>query len=136
MESSLQRYVPLFARVLLSAIFIMSGVGKILDWSGTAGYMASQNMPAVPFFLLMAIIFEIVGGLLVLVGFRARIGALILLVFLVPATLIFHDFWSFPQDQQQNQMIHFMKNTSIMGGLLMVLGFGAGGLSVDARRRK
>ncbi|MCC6145317.1 MAG: DoxX family protein [Candidatus Hydrogenedentes bacterium] len=135
MDGRLERYVPVAGRLMLSAIFILSGPRKTVDWDFYSGYMASQDMPAVPFFLVMAILFELTGGLMVLAGYRARLGAFLLIVFLVPTTLIFHDFWSAPVDQQQNQMIHFMKNVSILGGLLMVLGLGAGGLSFDGRRR-
>lgn len=134
MDDALRRYLPLPARVMLSFIFVSSGANKVMDWSGTAAYMEGHGMPAVPFFLLMAICFQVGGGLMVLTGFRARLGAAALIVFLIPATLIFHAFWAVPEEEQQQQMIHFMKNLSILGGLLMVAGLGAGGCSFDARR--
>lgn len=133
MIEKVERFVPLAGRILLSLIFIMSGLSKIFDWSGTAAYMASKGMPVIPFFLLMAILFEVFGGLSVLAGFKGRIGALALFIFLVPTTLIFHNFWAYDGMEKQMQMASFMKNLAIMGGLALVVGFGPGSLSIDAR---
>jgi len=123
-------------RLLLSAIFLMSGANKLFRWSETADQMRAEGMVAVPFFLLMAVIFELGGGLSVLLGVKARLGALALIVFLVPVTLIFHDFWQYQGQAQMQQMIHFMKNTAILGGLCILMAHGAGTLSFDARWRK
>lgn len=124
---------PLIGRILLSQIFLMSGIHKLTAWHPTAVSMRNEGMPlrVVPWLLLGAVILEIGGGLSVLLGWRARIGAFALIVFLIPTTLIFHDFWTFQGDQQQMQMIHFTKNLAIMGGLCIVLGHGAGCCSVD-----
>ncbi len=121
-------------RLLLSMIFLVSAAGKVMDWGGTAAYMESKGMPLAPVFLAGAILFEVAGGLMVLLGFKARIGVVVLLVFLVPTTVIFHNFWSFEGQEQQTQMISFLKNLSIMGGLLMILGGGAGYFSIDNRK--
>lgn len=118
----------------MALIFLISGLGKIFDWQGTAGYMASKGMPLIPFFLLGAIVLELAGGLAVLLGFKARIGALLLIVFLIPATLIFHNFWTLTGMERQIQMIMFLKNLAIMGGLLLVVGLGPGPLSLDEKR--
>lgn len=112
-------------RVLLSLIFLLSGLNKIGDFSGTAEYMAAAGMPMVNILLVGAIVFEIVGALLVMTGFQARIGAAMLIIFLIPATLIFHNFWALEGDEQQIQMIMFLKNLSIGGGLLFLIGQGA-----------
>jgi putative oxidoreductase len=128
-----QGFVALLARVLLSAIFVLSGVNKIMDWSGTEGYMESKEMPLVPLLHVGAIVFELGGGLLVLSGFKARWGAVALILFIIPATLIFHNFWAVPETQRQEQMINFLKNVAILGGLLMVVAFGPGGFSLDRR---
>ena len=130
----LQYVTPLAGRGLLSLIFIMSAFGKVTSWEGTAGYMASKGMPAVPFFLTAAILFELFGGLSVLAGYKARLGAIALIIFLIPATLIFHNFWAYQGMEQQMQMINFLKNLSIVGGLLLVTAFGPGPLSVDQRK--
>lgn len=132
-STSLARYTPAIGRSLLALIFIASGLGKIGGWEQTAGYMASKGMPLVPLFLFGAIALELLGGLSILLGYKARIGAIALMVFLLPATLIFHAFWSYEGMQQQLQMIQFLKNVSIFGGLLLVLAHGAGPLSFDAK---
>jgi putative oxidoreductase len=131
-----ERYAPLVGRILLSVLFLLSGFGKITGWGTTAGYMASKGMPLVPFFLAMAILFELGGGLSVLFGFWARLGALALFVYLIPTTLIFHNFWAYTGMERQMNQINFLKNLAIMGGLLMVVAFGPGPLSVDARREQ
>ena len=127
---------PLAGRFLLSLIFLMSAFGKATQFSGTAAMMESKGMPAASFFLVMAILFETIGGLSVLAGFKARYGALALIVFLIPATLIFHNFWAYTGMEQMGQMTNFLKNLSIMGGLLLIAGRGPGPISFDARPAK
>lgn len=121
--------VPLIARILLSAIFIQSGLGKIMDPSGTQQYMAAYGMPLTSLFLIGAIFCEIFGSLSILLGFKARLGASLLVIFMIPTTLIFHTKLS-----DQVQMIMFMKNLAIIGGLLMVAYFGPGPISLDAKK--
>ncbi|MEM9664561.1 MAG: DoxX family protein [Bacteroidota bacterium] len=127
----MQRYLPLIGRVLLALIFLLSGVGKIGDFAGTQEYMAAAGMPMTALLLVGAIVLEIVGALSIMLGFKAKLGAVALLLFLIPATLIFHTDFA-----DQVQMIMFMKNLSIFGGLLLVVGFGAGPLSLDERAEK
>ena len=132
----LQSFGKLLGRIALSAVFILAAVGKILDWDGTAHYMAAKGMTMIPLFLILAIIVELLGGLALLVGFRTRIAAAILLLFLIPVTGIFHDFWNAEEAQKQIQTIMFLKNLAIFGGLLYVVSSGPGGCSVDACRCK
>ena len=80
-----------------------------------------------------AIVFLIVGSLSIIAGYKARIGAALLFVFLVLATYFFHDFWNFDGPQRQLQMIQFMKNLSLMGTMLFLMATGAGPMSLDAR---
>ena len=152
MTTMLQNVVVLVARVLLSQIFIAAAINHILSWGGTIKYMTAQGMAmegilggagkvAVHVFLILAVAFLLLGGLSILAGFRARVGAVLLIGFLIPATLIFHHFWTYDSAgmDYQMQMMNFMKNTAMMGGILMILAYGAGGFSVDARllrRRK
>jgi|SRR3990167_8208298 len=126
----MQSLVPLIGRVLIAAIFLISGYGKIMDPQGAMQYMSSAGMPAVRLFLIGAIILEIGGGLCLITGFHARRGALALIVFLVPTTLIFHTNFS-----DRMQVIMFLKNLAILGGLLMAAAYGAGTWSLDARRK-
>ena len=132
----MNRFTPLIGRFLISSIFIMSGLSKIGGWEQTAGYMASKGMPAVTLFLAGAIIFEVLGGLSVLLGFKARLGAIALIIFTIPAALIFHNFWAFEGMEQQTQMIMFMKNLAIIGGLLLITSFGSGPISIDNMKNK
>lgn len=131
--SGTQPVVLLIARIFISAIFLMSGAGKIFDFAGTAEYMTANGMPIASFFLVGAILFEIAGGLMILLGYKAQWGAVLLVIFLIPTTLIFHNFWNVGEEMQQPQTIHFMKNLAIMGGLLMVYSFGPGSLSLEKR---
>jgi putative oxidoreductase len=132
--------VTLFAaplgRFLLSLIFVASAAGKLTDWQGTTQIMAAKNVPVIDVLLSIAIVLEIVGGLMVLLGLNARWGAVVLLVFLIPVTVIMHNFWALPEAEQREQMINFMKNISIMGGLLMVVALGPGPFSIDNWWRK
>ena len=123
-------------RVLLVGIFFMSAVGnKIPNFSQIAGYMASEGVPAPTVMLAGAIAFLIVGSVFIAVGYQARVGAALLLVFLVAATYFFHDFWTFDDPaERQNQTIQFMKNASMMGAMLFIVANGAGAWSIDGRR--
>lgn len=117
----------LVSRVLLASIFVFAGVNKIFSFAATQGYMASQGMKMTALFLVLTILVEIGGGLSVLLGYFPRIGALVLFLFLVPVTLVFHRNWSDPA-----QLGHFMSNLGIMGGLLAIVAVGGGVFSVRA----
>lgn len=121
----MRSYVPLIGRILLGLIFVMSAFSKITGFEGTQQYMASKGMPATAFFLVAAIIVEALGGLSVILGAWSRVGAAALVLFLIPATLIFHTDFS-----QQTQVIMFLKNVSIMGGLLLLIAYGSGPYSI------
>lgn len=124
--------IMLLGRILISVIFIFTGSNKFIEYGGTAEYMATKNMPLIPFFLYAAAGIEFVGGLLVLFGYKARYGALILALFLLPVTFIFHDFWMLNDAQTfQRELIDFLTNFAIIGGLLYVFCFGAGSYSID-----
>jgi putative oxidoreductase len=125
------RYLVMFGRVLLSVIFLLSGLGKIIDWDGNAQLMASQGMPVIPLLLVGAIVTELAGGLSVLLGWKARWGALLLFLYLIPTTLIFHDFWAFTGTEMQTQLVNFLKNLSIMGGLLLVAAYDGAALVAE-----
>lgn len=130
----MNQYQPwglLAGRLLLAYIFVLSGYAKITGFAGTAGYMAKYGMPMIEFFLVCAILLELAGSLMLAVGWKARWGALALIVFVVPTTLIFHAYWAVPPEQAYGQMIQFQKNLAILGGLLYVAFMGPGKLSVD-----
>ena len=127
--------LALLGRLMLVAIFLMSAVGqKIPKFSDTAASMASEGVPLPKVMLAGAILFLLAGGLSVAAGFKARIGATLLLVFLLLATYYFHDFWTQEEPQaKQMQMIHFWKNISMMGALLLIIAHGPGLMSLDGR---
>ena len=127
----LQNIGPLVGRILIALIFIMAGWGKITGFEGTVGYIASKGLPLPQVGAVIAIVLELSGGLMIATGYKARWGAAALFVFVATTALFFHNFWAMPADQAQNQMIHFMKNLAIMGGLLYVVVHGSGPLSVE-----
>src|ERR1700761_9070622 len=108
----------LLGRVLLSVIFILSGLGKIPHFHDVAGMMAGKGVPLATIALAITLCIEIGGGLLGLTGFQARYAALVIALWLIPVTLVFHNFWAVPQAQQQEQMINFLKNLAIIGGVV------------------
>jgi len=127
---------PLAGRILLATIFILSGLTKFTDWQGTANYMASHGVPLVAVLLPLAAIIEVAGGLAVLLGSQSRPAAMMLFMFLIPTTLVFHAFWAYEGDEYVNQLHHFLKNLAIMGGLALIIGLGPGPVSVDEWRRR
>lgn len=124
-------FAALVGRVLMAAMFIWSGFGKITAFAGTAGFIASNGMPLPDLMAAGAIACELGGGVLLLLGWKARWAALALFLFLIPTTLIFHNFWAAPPEQLMSQQINFFKNVTIMGGMLMVWAFGPGRYSLD-----
>lgn len=134
--NTLNRYGPLVGRILIALIFILSGANKISGFDGTVAYIASKGLPLPQLAALGAIIVELGGGILLIVGWKARWAAAAMLLFTGVAALIFHNFWASPPAQAQNQMIHFMKNISMMGGLFFVVIHGGGALGVDTNDRK
>ena len=133
----MQAIACLTGRLMIATIFLMSAVGnKIPKFSDVAGYMASEGVPIPQVMLAGAIVFLIAGSLSVIVGYKTHIGAALLLVFLALATYFFHDFWNFDGQEQQMQMIQFMKNLSLMGTMVFLMANGAGALSFDNRVAK
>lgn len=135
MNSKLWSIGSLVGRLSLVAIFFMSGWSKIAGWGETSQYMAAKGLPIVPVLLALAILVELGGAVTVSLGLQARWGALALAAYLVPVTLVFHNFWAVPDAERQMQTIQFLKNLAMFGGLLVVAAHGAGPISLDARRR-
>jgi putative oxidoreductase len=122
-------YLPALGRLLIAAIFIVSGLEKIAAPGMTQDYIAAGGLPLPLLVYLLTVIVEVGGGVLLVLGCRTRIVALALAVFTLAAALVFHRAFG-----DQGQMIHFMKNLAIAGGLLQVVAFGAGSFSLDSRR--
>jgi putative oxidoreductase len=128
-NSNTNNTLSLLARLLMSAIFILSGIGKIAVPAATMGYIAAMGLPFPELALGGAIAVEVGGGLLLAFGFQTRLVALALAAFSVVTGLIFHSAIA-----DQNQMIHLLKNFAMAGGLLQIAAFGAGNWSLDALR--
>jgi putative oxidoreductase len=124
-------WAALIGRALLAIVFIPAGYSKIGGFAATAGYMASQGLPFVDLLLALTIALELGGGILLLVGWKARWIALALAGFTLLAAAVFHNYWAMPEAEQTMQQIMFMKNVGIAGGLLMVFALGPGRLSID-----
>lgn len=134
MLSLLKGIVTVAGRVMLTTIFLLSAVAnKIMNFSGVAETMSGEGIPAAQIMLVGAVVFLLAGSVSVVLGYKARIGALLLLVFLVLATFYFHDFWNMQGEAVQQQMIQFMKNLSMMGAMLIIIANGPGAMSLDNR---
>ena len=125
------KYIPLAARICLCSIFLKAGIEKIFGFAGTAAMMADKGLPIANILLIITIAFQLLGGLSLLFGYKVKIGSILLILFLIPASLVFHNPFADP-----NQINNFLKNLGLMGGLLMVIDAGAGALSFDAFTNK
>ena len=121
--------IAVAGRILIAAIFLWSGLGKIIDPASSLGYISSVGLPLPQLGLGLAIVVEILGGLALIIGFRTKLVATGLALFSVATALFFHSALG-----DQNQFIHFMKNIAMAGGLLQVAAFGAGPVGLDARK--
>lgn len=130
MPSFVNQFAPLAGRILLSIIFIMSGISKITGFAGTAGWMTSKGLPVPEVLLVASIVIELGAAAMIVLGFKARWGATALFLWMIPVTLVFHNYWTFPAAEQQMQSIMFFKNLGLMGGMLLIMGFGSGPLSM------
>lgn len=133
--SSANDALALVGRILLALMFVMAGLSKIGGFAGTAGYIASKGLPLPEVLAAGTIALEVLGGLALILGWQTRWAALALAGFTALASVIFHNFWALPAEQQMMQQLMFMKNLSVVGGMLVLAAFGAGRFSLDARRR-
>lgn len=131
------KYIPLIGRILFSLIFLMSGImGHLIGLSGTAAYAASQGLPMATFFVALSGIIALLGALSIILGYKAKMGAWLIVIFLIPVTFKMHAFWTVTDPMQsQVQMAMFMKNLALTGAALMISYFGAGPVSIDAGKQ-
>lgn len=125
------KLLPLLGRILIGAPFLMSGMGKLAAYSATVGYISAVGLPAASLAYIVAVVVEAGGGLLLMLGYRVQPVALAMALFSVATAVFFHHNFA-----DQNQMIHFLKNVMMAGGLLQITYFGAGAFSLDARARR
>lgn len=140
----IQRLIAFVGRFFLSMIFISSGIHQIVNWPDTRQILTnvlndwlfatmgspflqnlfSHALSSASLLLAGAIFCQLIGGLSVLLGIRVRFGAFLLILFLIPVTGLFHHFWLMQEPDRETEMIEFMKNASILGGLLILLAYG------------
>ena len=135
MLNSLQNPLTLLGRVLIALLFVPGGFGKIAGFAGTIGYIASKGVPLPEVAAAIAVTVELGLGLLLLVGFQTRWAALVIALFTLVITFIFHNFWAAPEAQLAMQKLNFFKNMAIVGGLFAFAAFGGGEWSLDAKRK-
>ncbi len=126
MSYKTQNFALFIGRVLFSLIFIIAGFGKVMHFYDNVAYIASQHVPLPVAATMLAILFELGGSMLILIGWKARIGAAMIFIFVLIATFLVHDFWAYPEPEAKNQLLHFMKNISILGGAVYIMIVGAG----------
>ena len=134
MNPAAQSQVLLVGRVLLSLLFLVAGIRKLMAVAATAGYFTKLGFPMPEVMVWVAIVVELGGAVLLILGWQVRRVAWLLVLFTLIATFAAHRFWEFDAPQYANQLNHFLKNLSIVGGLLLMAAFGAGAMSLDSRR--
>ncbi len=126
--------VYIIARVLLAAMFVLSGFDKLAHLDGTAAFIAAGGLPLAPVMAPLVGAFELLAGLAIIAGWQARWAGLLLALFTIVASLLFHRFWALPAEQAFVQQLLFMKNLAVAGGMLLLFASGPGPASLDARR--
>jgi putative oxidoreductase len=124
-------YLAFAGRLLIGVPFAMSGLSKLAAYGATTAMIGAVGLPVPPLAFAVAVAVELGGGLLLIAGFQTRIVAIALALFSLATALSFHSNFA-----DQNQMIHFLKNVMMAGGLLQVVAFGAGSFSIDSRVTK
>jgi len=125
----------LVGRILLGLIFAFSGFHKLTALGETAAQIAAHGIPAAHVMAAVAGCAELAGGVALILGLLSRVAAIGLIVFMIPTTLMFHNFWAYSGNDFQVQMVNFMKNLAIIGGLALMVGSGAGRYSIDGKLR-
>ena len=133
--NALQNPLALLGRILVAWFFVIPGFGKLTGFAGAVGYAASAGMPMPEIAVGIGLCVEILGGLALLLGGGTRYAALLLAFFTLVASFFFHAYWSVPAEARMVTQLLFNKNIAIVGGLLAFAAFGAGGWSMDAKRR-
>jgi putative oxidoreductase len=133
MSSTTTNALALIGRLLLTPMFLLSGYAKIGGFTGTAGAIASKGLPMSEALAIAALVVELVGGVMIVLGWKTRWAAVALAAFTAFASYFFHSFWAMPEAQQMTQQLFFMKNLAVIGGLLLLVAFGPGAWSVDKR---
>lgn len=133
MNNTIKEWGPLVGRVMISMIFLMSGMGKVFQFEAQVGYATSQGVPMASVAIALSALIEIAAVVMIVVGYKARLGAAALFLWMIPVSFMMHAFWTIadPMSMQIN-MIMFMKNIAMMGAMLMIMSFGSGPKSLKA----
>ena len=123
--------MALIGRIALAAIFVLSGLQKLVDFTGTASMIAGAGVPLPTVAAAVAIVIELGGGLAIFAGWMTRVAALAIVVFLIIVSPIFHNFWTMEGEARMMNQVMFLKNVSMLGGFLLLMAFGPGRYSVD-----
>ena len=134
MLNNFQSPLVLVGRILLALMFVLAGFSKIGGFAGTVGFMQSKGVPAASALAVLTIVLELGGGLALMFGWCTRWVALVMGLFTILVSFIFHNFWAMPEAMQMTNQLMFMKNISVAGGLFVLAAFGAGAISLDAKR--
>lgn len=135
-KTHFQDSIMLIGRVCISVLFIIAGFEKIMHFPDAAAFIASQNLPYSSVLAFVAIILELGGGIMVFVGWKARIGGLMLFIFSIPTAWKLHSFWSVAPAVSQNPLQHLFTEIALIGAILYIVACGAGGFSFDGRHQK
>ncbi len=128
--------IPLLGRLLMSYIFVTSGLAKVFSWSGNVSYMSTRHLPLIPVLLAVAAIVELCGSLCLVTGFQARVAAFVMFLYMIAVTMLFHNYWAASSAMAGAQETHFRKNLAIMGGLLILSYSGPGKWALGKRISK
>jgi len=123
--------LALVGRILLGSIFVLSGFQKLMGFSGLITQIAGKGLPMPEVLAVLTVAIELGAGLLLVIGWKARWAAFLIFLFIIPVSLTYHNFWAMEGAQAAMNKIQFLKNVSIMGGMLLVAAFGPGRYSVD-----
>lgn len=134
MFATLQNPLALVGRLLLASLFLPAGIGKLMGFAGTVGYISSVGMPLPAVSAALALTIEILGAIALVLGWGTRFAALVLAFFVLVASFYFHAFWAVPPEQHMVMKLLFTKNIAVVGGLLVLAAFGAGAWSMDGAR--
>lgn len=123
-------YLALAARICLSLIFFKAGISHLTGFGGFVDLISSQGLPLAPLLAAATVFFQLLGAVSLLLGYKTKIGSILLIIFLIPASLMFHNPIADP-----SQWNDFLKNIGLIGGLLMVIYAGSGALSIDGKKK-
>jgi putative oxidoreductase len=127
--------IPLLGRLMITYIFLTSGIGKVFSWWDNVAYMNTRHLPLIPVLLFVAAVIELAGSASLITGYQARVAAFVMFWYTTAVTILFHNYWAAPPHMAGMQETHFRKNLAIMGGLLILAYAGPGKWALGARSR-